>query len=169
MPVPAPEPLLSHDERTTPDLERFREYLRSGKPGPHAYVALMGLRRFDLPALLRDVERGLPYRTLERFWQNIALPPEYVTAFISIPRRTLTRRKQSGRLQPDESDRLLRAVRLFGKALELFDGSRDAAVEWLIGPQTALGGATPVDLARTELGAREVERILDRLEHGVFS
>ena len=33
----------------------------------------------------------------------------------------------------------------------------------------ALGGATPLDFAKTEPGAREVENVLGRLEHGVFS
>jgi uncharacterized protein (DUF2384 family) len=32
-----------------------------------------------------------------------------------------------------------------------------------------LGGAVPLDVARTELGLREVETILDRLEQGVYS
>src|SRR5215212_7865128 len=83
--------------------------------------------------------------------------------------RTLTRRKQQGRFAPDESDRLLRAARLFGRALELFEGNRDAATEWLFRAQPALGSARPVDVARTELRAREVENLIGRLEHGVFS
>jgi putative toxin-antitoxin system antitoxin component (TIGR02293 family) len=51
----------------------------------------------------------------------------------------------------------------------LFEGDRDAAVEWLTTPQTALGDRVPLDLARTEIGAREVERLVGRLDHGVFS
>lgn len=159
----------SPTEQTTRDLDKFREFMRSGSPGPHYYVILLGLRRFDLPSLLRDVERGLPYSAIERFSYNLSLSQDVVTTFVYIPRRTLTRRKQTGRLLPDESDRLLRASRLFGRALELFDGSRDAAIEWMMQPQPALGGATAVDLARTELGAREVERLIERLEHGVYS
>jgi hypothetical protein len=33
----------------------------------------------------------------------------------------------------------------------------------------ALGGAVPLAVARTELGALEVERLIGRLEHGVFT
>jgi putative toxin-antitoxin system antitoxin component (TIGR02293 family) len=58
---------------------------------------------------------------------------------------------------------------LFGKTLELFEGDRDVATEWLTTAQPALGGAVPLDLARTEVGAREIERLVGRLEHGVFS
>jgi putative toxin-antitoxin system antitoxin component (TIGR02293 family) len=81
----------------------------------------------------------------------------------------MTRRKREGRFLPDESDRLLRASRLFGKALELFEGDRDAATEWLTTAQPALGGTVPLDLAKSEVGALEVERLIGRLEHGVFS
>lgn len=161
--------LLRPDEHTTADLDKFRELMRSGSPAPHYYAILLGLRKFDLPTLLRDVERGFPYRAVERFSSNSSLSRENIASFVSIPRRTLTRRKREGRLLPDESDRLLRASRLFGRALELFEGSRNAAVEWLTGPQPALGGSTAVDVAATELGAREVERLIDRLENGVYS
>ena len=86
---------------------------------------------------------------------------------VDIPRRTLTRRKREG-VFPDESDRLLRAARLFGRALEVFDGNREAAAEWLTTAPPALGGV-PIAFARTDLGTREVERLIGRLEHGVFS
>ena len=88
---------------------------------------------------------------------------------VDIPRRTLARRKREGVFPPDESDRLFRAARLFARALELFDGNRDAASEWLTTAQPALGGSAPITLARTDFGTREVERLIGRLEHGVFS
>jgi putative toxin-antitoxin system antitoxin component (TIGR02293 family) len=154
---------------TTKDVDRFRQFLQRGAPGPHAYVVLLGLETFDAPALLKTVEKGFLYRTFERLQRNICLPFERVTALVDIPRRTLTRRKREGRFLPDESDRLLRASRLFGKTLELFEGDREAATEWLTTAQPALGGALPIDLARTDVGAREVETLIGRLEHGVFS
>ena len=83
--------------------------------------------------------------------------------------RTLDRRKREGHLLPEESDRLLRVSRVFGKALELFEGDPKSAREWLSAPQTALGGAVPLDMARTDIGALEVEALAGRLEHGVFS
>jgi len=150
------------------DLARYHRFLQEGPPGPHAYAVLLGLDLFDTPELLRAVARGFPYRTLERFQRNTSLPLDRITELVDIPRRTLTRRKSEGRFLPDESDRLLSASRLFGRALALFEGDRDAAAEWLTTPQPALGGGVPLLLARTELGAREVETVLGRLEHGVF-
>ena len=129
---------------------------------------LLGLDVFDTPELLRSIRKGFPYRTLERFQRNTSLALERITELVDIPRRTLTRRKSEGRFMPDESDRLLSASRLFGRALALFEGDRDAAAEWLTSPQRALGGGVPIELARTDLGAREVETVLGRLEQGVF-
>ena len=160
---------LHEGTETTKDLDRFRQQLRAGQPGPHAYVVLLGLDTFDAPSLLRAVHRGIPYRAFDRFQRNTSLTVNRLVGLINIPRRTLTRRKAGGRFLSDESDRLLRAARLFGKALQLFEGDRDAAVEWLTAAQPALGGSIPLDLARSELGAREVERLVGRLEHGVFS
>ena len=151
------------------DLDRFRQYLERGAPGPHAYVILLGLEAFDYPDLVQAVTKGLPYRTFERFCRNTSLSFERIADLIDIPRRTMTRRKREGRFLPDESDRLLRASRLLGKTLELFEGDMAAAVEWLMTAQPGLGGSVPLDIARSELGAREVERLVSRLEHGVFS
>jgi putative toxin-antitoxin system antitoxin component (TIGR02293 family) len=59
--------------------------------------------------------------------------------------------------------------RIFARALGLFDGDRDAANQWLSSPQRPLGGSVPLTLTRTEVGALEVERLIGRLEHGVFT
>lgn len=159
----------SGDGAPTRELERFRHFLRQGAPGPHVYVLLLGMDTFDPPALFRALTKGLPYRAFERLIRNSGLPAERIMALIDVPRRTLTRRKRDGRFLPSESDRLLRAARVFGQALALFEGDRDAAKDWLDNTQRALGGVSPLDLARTEAGAREVERLIGRLEHGVFS
>ncbi len=151
------------------DVDRFRHYMKRGAPGPHAYVILLGLEAFDYPDLVQAVTKGLPYRTFERFRRNTSLSFERIADLIDIPRRTMTRRKREGRFLPDESDRLLRASRVFAKGLALFEGDMDAAARWLTTAQPGLGGSVPLDIARSELGAREVERLVSRLEQGVFS
>lgn len=150
------------------DIVQFRELGFSG--GPHRYAALLGERRgLDTKSLLAKVEAGLPYRAVEHLQRNLNLSIARLAEIVDIRPRTLTRRKEGGRLEPDESDRLLRASRVFGKALELFEADTEAARRWLAKPQRALGGAVPLDLLRTELGAREVEDLIGRLEQGVFS
>jgi len=165
-PVP---PSASVAAPPTKDVEYFRAFLREGGPGPNAHVVLLGLTLFDTAALLKAINKGFTYHTFQRFQRNIALPVESVMILVNIPRRTLTRRKNKGRFAPEESDRLVRASRVYGKALELFEGNINAASSWLLAPQRGLGGAVPLALAQTDVGSREVERLIGRLEHGVFA
>lgn len=88
---------------------------------------------------------------------------------IEIPERTLARRRIAGRLGRDESERLLRLARVVASSIRLFEGDVDAAITWLKTPQKALSYNTPLSYARFEIGAREVEDLIGRLEHGVFS
>jgi putative toxin-antitoxin system antitoxin component (TIGR02293 family) len=97
------------------------------------------------------------------------LPWEKIARFVAIPQRTLSRRQSEGKLQPDESDRVWRASAIFDMAVDLFEGDVAAARQWLQAPQSALGGEMPLDFASTEVGAREVENLIGRLEHGVFA
>lgn len=160
---------MSHMATTVAsDVERLCAFFRDGAPGPNAHVVLLGLSLFDTPALVSAVQKGFRYQTFERFRRNIALPVDTIMALVNIPRRTLTRRKAEGRFAPEESDRLVRASRVYSKALQLFDGDSHAASQWLVAPQRGLGGQAPLALSSTDVGAREVERLIERLEHGVF-
>jgi putative toxin-antitoxin system antitoxin component (TIGR02293 family) len=114
------------------------------------------------------VQKGLPFEAFERFVANTSMSSIDAATLVNIAVRTLSRRKQEGRLQPDESDRLLRASRILGRAIDLFEGDRGEARQWLARPQRALGGAKPLDLASTEVGALAIERLIDQLEQGVF-
>ena len=138
-------------------------------PGRHHYAVLLGLRDVDSATILRSVQAGLSFRAFERFQRNVGFSQAQVSGLMQIAGRTLSRRRAEGRFRPDESDRLLRAGRVVGRALQLFEGDRVAARKWFLSPQPSLGGAIPLRLAETEVGAREVEAVIGRIEHGVFS
>lgn len=156
-------------ERDT-DLSRFWEEIEpEGWRANHPYLLLLGLDPMDTPRLVERVEEGLSFGELERLRQNMGLSMDEMAELVQIRPRTLDRRKKEGRLHPEESDRLLRASRVFGRAIVLFEGDGEGALRWLSSPQRALGRAVPLEMARTEVGAREVEGLIGRLEHGVFS
>jgi putative toxin-antitoxin system antitoxin component (TIGR02293 family) len=135
----------------------------------YAFVSLVGLRAEDPIGIFKAVQRGLSFAALETFQRRSGLSTADLADAIVITARTLARRKEQGRLEPEESDRLLRVARVFAKALDLFEGDAEPARAWLSVPQRALGGVPPLVLARTDLGAREVEALADRLEHGVLA
>jgi len=153
----------------TKDIERFRQMLPEGRSASHGYLVLLGLRPCDTPTLLRRVGEGLTYDAFEHLALNTALPREDLIALVQIPARTLSRRKDEGRFRPAESDRLVRATRVFARAIALFEGDAEHARKWFVEPRTALGGASPLVYAATDAGAREVEDLIGRLEHGIPS
>lgn len=129
----------------------------------------LGLAALATDDLIDAVQHGLSFRALETFSSETGFPPASVASMIQIPERTFARRKSTGRLSPDESERLLRISTIFEKAVALFEGNVGEAVEWLTRPKKALGDKAPLAYSRSELGAREVENLIGRLEHGVFT
>ena len=119
-------------------------------------------------SLIEQVRRGLPIAELTTLQSGLQVPLEQLASKLAISRATLQRRKASGRLSPDESDKLLRFRRLLGHATEVF-GDEAKARDWLKLPQRGLGGAVPLEYAETEIGAREVENLLGRIDYGVYA
>jgi putative toxin-antitoxin system antitoxin component (TIGR02293 family) len=118
--------------------------------------------------LIRQIQKGLRFTELETLQSTIDLPFEQLAAKLSISRSTLQRRKAAGRLSPDESDRVMRLSRLLEHATKVF-GNLERGRAWLKFPQYGLGGAVPLDYAETEVGAREVDNLLGRIDYGVYS
>ena len=131
--------------------------------------ASLGLTATRTDDLVDQIDRGLPFKALESLAALSGLSVILIASALRIPERTLARRKATGRLAPDESERLLRVSTVFEQAVKLFEGDVAGAVAWLTGPRKALGHQTPLAYSRTELGAREVENLIGRLENGVFS
>lgn len=118
---------------------------------------------------IRQIERGLSYRHVERLITDLDETDFSIAHLVQIAPRTLARRKKEGTLKPDESERVDRITRIYHLATELFEGDKSEAVKWLKEPNRGLADRSPLDFARTEIGAREVENLIGRLEHGVFS
>ena len=119
----------------------------------------------DLAEVVRD---GISYSALDHVLRSDDLEASEAYALVG-SRRTLLRKKQEGKkLSPAESDRLTRVVRIIARAEEAL-GNREKAHAWLRLPNRALGGQQPLDLLDSDAGSRMVERILGRIEHGVFS
>ena len=121
------------------------------------------------PSKLNELLRaGLPIQELHDLQACLDLPLEKLFPMLGISKATLHRRKAGGRLGPVESERVVRFAKLMGKAVEVME-SDEQARQWLTAPQFGLGGAVPLEYAETEVGAREVEDLLGRIEHGIYS
>jgi putative toxin-antitoxin system antitoxin component (TIGR02293 family) len=141
----------------------------AGGPGRHAYLSLLGLRSFDTAGLVKRLEEGISYAAFERLKKSLQVSSQQLAEVALITPRTLARRKKAGRMRSDESDRLVRLARVFSRAIELYEGNVDSAQAWMMRPNRAFAGVSPFEMAKTEVGAREVENLIGRIEHGVIS
>jgi len=122
----------------------------------------------QLAKTIQRISKGLPFSELEHLRSELDEPMEALARHLSISRSTVQRRKVERRLSPEESERVMRFSRIVKYATDLF-GTVDRARQWLKFPQFGLGGAVPLEFAKTELGAREVEDLLGRIDYGVYS
>lgn len=132
------------------------------------YGASVGLRSSEPRDVIEELRQGLPYAGFQQLQQQLEVSSRELAAVVGITTRTLARRRKEGRLQVDESDRLLRVGVLFDRAVEVL-GREAEARAWLKAPRSALDDRSPLDSADTEPGARAVEDLLGRIQHGVFT
>jgi len=117
----------------------------------------------DLDARVRE---GLPRCALEMLSAQLEPDPGQRRRLVwsIVPRATWARRKD--RLTPAEGEVVERLGRLWSQALDVWEDAADARM-FLRAPHAMLGGRAPLQAALTELGGRQVERILLALEHGL--
>lgn len=137
--------------------------------GQLATAVWLGVKASNTVQLVQAIGSGFSFATLERVRKATGLPMERLATSIGLSPRTLTRRKKEKKLSVYESDRLVTVTRLLTQAVELFEGNKAPALRWFVQPNRALGNFSPLEMAATETGAREVEHLIGRLEHGVFS
>ena len=128
----------------------------------------INLIRSEKTVLIKNIKKGLPTSAFEKIQKELDVSADTLASTVNIASRTLARRKKEGRFHPDESERVLRIASLFDRALQVLHNKNRVQL-WFKSPQKALEGKTPLEYADTEPGAREVEDLLGRLEHGVFS
>lgn len=147
----------------------LEETLSTAPRNIYTLEKLLGLKPAGNLQLAKKVEAGFSFDALEKLGKQTGLPLDKLRVAIRITPRTLTRRRKENRLSPEESDRLVSVSRLLAKTFELFEGNKEAAHRWLTCSNRALGGLSPLEAAATETGSREVENLIGRLEHGVFT
>jgi putative toxin-antitoxin system antitoxin component (TIGR02293 family) len=120
----------------------------------------------DAHNLIALCKAGFDAKTFDDVAGCLKVPEVRLAEIIRIPKTTLSRRKRDGRFSYEESERLYRIVRLYNLATDVL-GTPDNAREWLNAASGDFQGQTPLDYAESEIGAREVEAVLDRISDGV--
>lgn len=113
----------------------------------------------------RVVRAGLPKRSLQMVARRAVEPGASANEFVYsvVPSATFKRRSK---LSVEESERTERLARVVALTEALWDDEHQARA-FLNRAHPLLDGETPLNVARTELGARRVEQLLHDIEHGL--
>ena len=115
-----------------------------------------------------DIRKGLPASSVLHLARTLRTTEHDLLPIIGMSDRTLQRRRKEKKpLDPVESDRLYRLAKTYARANEVFE-NEDVALDWLKSANRSLG-SIPLLLLDTEAGTDMVERVLTRIEHGVYS
>jgi putative toxin-antitoxin system antitoxin component (TIGR02293 family) len=126
---------------------------------------ILGTKLETASELIDAVRAGLPVTTIDTLVGAHRITTAEVDRVI-VPRKTLANRKRIGTLTPEQSDRLLRVVRIIALAEETFR-SKEKASTWLRRKTTALNDQAPLNMLDTNEGAHQVEVLLGRIRHGL--
>ena len=121
---------------------------------------------WDLETAASKINIGLATDILATIQSRLQISNHQLSDLLMVSTRTLDRRKKEKTLPPDESERSYRIARLTDRAYQIFEDS-DKVAQWFSEPNYALGNKQPIELAKTEPGARLIEQLLGRLEHGI--
>ncbi len=127
-------------------------------------------RRVSSPSPIfieKAVESGLPRESLQHVAEAIAGGDKAKASALErgiVPKTTLERRES--KLSRRESERTERVARIFVRARRAL-GTEAEAREFMTTAHPELEGRSPLDAAKTDLGARRAEQILNALEFGL--
>jgi len=114
--------------------------------------------------LARLVEERLPTRAVDAL-RRAGLTDEEIYALV-LPRRTLSHRlARRERLSVDESDRIVRILRITAFGEDVF-GDPGRFWHWFRAPKRRFEGRSPLSLLTTAAGARVVEDLLGAIDEG---
>lgn len=122
----------------------------------------------DARDLQNALRRGFPYAAFEAFLGVLNFKSRDLADLLGVASRTLARRKTNQQLSPIESDRLYRVAYITLLATDVL-GSLEKARGWLHKENQALGGDSPISFLDTQIGERQVEELLNRINYGVLS
>lgn len=116
--------------------------------------------------VLEIVENQLEPPVIPRLL-DLGLSREEVHYLVIAARTLQHRRSRRERLSVDETDRVVRVLRVLAAAEDVYE-SRERALLWLRRPHPRLENRTPISLLKTDTGARMVEELLTQIDEGIF-
>ena len=115
--------------------------------------------------LVNIIHDGLPFDSLEHVLKERILSKEEILKLVTT-QRSWDRRKASNKLSEDESDKLVRFLRVRAFAHQIL--GEEEADPWLRTPNPLLGDKKPIELLDSDIGTHLVETLLGRVAYGIM-
>jgi len=116
--------------------------------------------------ILRIVEGRLSPSVIKRL-TTLGLERAEIDETVIASRTLQHRRSRREKLTMEESDRVLRIIRVLSSAETIYR-TRERALAWLRKPHARLEGRAPLSLLKTDTGSRIVEELLVQIDEGMF-
>lgn len=132
-------------------------------------LSSMASHSYTLLEVHKDIQKGYKYSCAQAVAARLGLNDQELAEVLGVSLRTLQRIPEAASaMTPQMSDRLFRLAHIVAMAEHVLE-DETAAHQWLTEEQRGLGGHKPLAMIASEAGYREVENLLGRIEHGVYS
>lgn len=112
------------------------------------------------------IASGLSFGQVQALLDEVNVSEKDILNYHILAPRTWSHSKHKGVFSAEQSDRIARFLRVWRQATQTF-GNDNKSRLWLERETRALLGKKPIDLLSTETGARVVEELLQRIDHGL--
>lgn len=128
---------------------------------------ILGISVNNQQALNNSVNDGLNASSIKLLQNELSLNSSELSQLLNISNRTLSRRKASGKLSKNESERVFLLAAMIAIANKVLSG-HDSALRWLKSPQKAFYELTPLEHVKATQKIEEIITVLHQIEHGIF-
>ena len=135
---------------------------------PSQSPSFLSTRPFSEQEIITRSRQGILRAEADRVASLVGLTDKEMAAAIGLSSSYLHRLKTQQRISQEASERLSLLENLLQHALDTFDGQTTTVLGWLRSPLRELEFQTPLQTLDTVTGYTLVDRVLGRIDHGIF-
>lgn len=126
------------------------------------------LSPFNEQEIIARSRQGVLRAEADQVAALVGLTDKEMATALGLSASYLHRLKTDKRISQDASERLLLLENLLQHALDTFEGKAATVLGWLRAPLRELDHQTPWQTLDTVTGYQLVDRVLGRIDHGIF-
>lgn len=120
---------------------------------------------FDLIALTRE---GIRKSSLKSLAAHLGVTMDVMSSLLHTSYRNMQRKDEDELLDTLKTEKVLELAAFAQRGIDV-TGSKEAFIEWLHSPLVSLKNKRPLEFLDTTFGIQLLEKLLGRLEQGVYS